>query len=141
MVLQQRGLKSNLVRPIFFQGTEMFNLFKYIKSFFKSFFHEQTLTALSKQRSGRWGTIRKRHIESNPTCAACGGIKKVSVHHCVPLHLDESKELDPNNLISLCEENNCHHAVGHLFSWFSYNPNVREDAAIWLEKVQNRPKR
>ena len=41
----------------------------------------------------------------------------------------------------MCEENNCHRAFGHFYSWFSYNPNVREDAAAWLEKVKNRPKK
>lgn len=114
----------------------MFNIFNYIKSIFAS----QNVDILSK-RSGKWATVRKRHLEAHATCAACGGIKDLSVHHCTPLRLDETKELDPENLITLCEENNCHHCFGHLYSWFSYNPNVREDTAAWLEKIKNRPKR
>lgn len=112
-------------------------------NFIKSLFFRQPdpeLRMLSK-RSGKWTTVRKKYLAENPTCAACGGTKDLSVHHVVPLHLDDTKELDPNNLITLCEENNCHHTFGHLFSWFSYNPKVREDAAAWLEKIKTRPKR
>lgn len=104
----------------------------------KSFFNYPILESLSK-RSGKWGTVRKNHLEKFPTCAACGSSKSLSVHHCIPVHLDESKELDPENLITLCEVNNCHRTFGHLYSWFSYNPTVREDAAKWLEKVKNKP--
>ena len=114
----------------------MFQFINYIRSYLFS----QTIESLGN-RSGQWQTIRKKHLIKSPTCAACGGAKKLSVHHCVPFHLDEAKELDPENLITLCEENNCHRTFGHFYSWFSYNPNVREDAASWLEKVKNRPKK
>jgi hypothetical protein len=114
----------------------MFNIFDYLKSFFT----KNTVEILGK-RSSKWATVRKKHLEINGTCAACGGVKDLSVHHCVPVHLDESKELDPNNLITLCEHNNCHFTFGHLYSWFSHNTNVKEDAAKWLEKVKNRPQK
>jgi hypothetical protein len=46
-------------------------------------------------------------------------------------------ELDPNNLITLCEpdglaakpgHNNCHFHIGHLGNWFNYNRNVDKAA-------------
>lgn len=114
-------------------------MFNFIKSLF--FGQPDPELRLLSKRSGKWQTVRKKHLSENPTCAACGWTKDLSVHHVVPLHLDNEKELDPSNLITLCEENNCHHTFGHLLSWFSYNPNVREDAAAWLEKIKNRPKR
>lgn len=46
-------------------------------------------------------------------------------------------ELDPENLITLCEGPafNCHLFFGHLRNWSSHNPDVREDAAMWREKI------
>jgi 5-methylcytosine-specific restriction protein A len=113
----------------------MMKLFEYVASFFKT----PDVDALGVPRSGRWPNVRKQHLIAKPTCAACGCDRNLQVHHCVPFHLDEEKELDPNNLITLCEEHNCHLIFGHLYNWHSYNINVREDAAAMLKKVQERP--
>lgn len=88
-----------------------------------------------KQRSPHWHTVEKHFLETNPTCAACGGKEKLNVHHCVPFHLDPEKELDPNNLITLCMKmgQECHLLIGHGGSFKAFNENVREDAAEALK--------
>ena len=90
------------------------------------------------QRSSQWPKIRKEHLNSQPCCAACGSCEKPEVHHIVPYHIDPSKELDPNNLITLCDKY-CHFAIGHLMSYHSWNPQVIEDARVYNIKVKNRP--
>ena len=102
------------------------------------------LFAASSQehRSGLWPKVRVHQLQLHPTCAACGSTEHLTVHHVVPFHDDPSKELDEDNLITLCENpsHNCHFIFGHLLNWKSSNPNVREDAARYLKEVQNRPK-
>lgn len=89
-------------------------------------------------RSDRWPTVRKQWLIYNSTCSACGTKIKLQVHHIIPFHLDLEKELDPKNLITLCEPH--HLLIGHLMSWSSWNINVVKDAALWLAKIQQRPK-
>lgn len=85
---------------------------------------------ISAKRSNKWPTVEKHFREAHPTCEACGSKKRLNVHHCMPFHLDSSKELDPTNLITLCmSKNECHLHIGHGGSFKQYNPNVREDAA------------
>lgn len=89
-------------------------------------------------RSSKWSTVRKQHLTNNPKCAACGSDKKIEVHHKIPVHINPDLELDPSNLISLCD-NTCHLIFGHLHNYKSYNKNVVEDCAVYLNKVQTRP--
>ena len=114
-------------------------MFKSLISYIRSIFIEPELDAQELPRSPHWSTVRAEHLKIEPTCAACGGTEGLQVHHCLPFHLDPSKELDQDNLITLCEERNCHYIFGHLYNWHSYNPNVREDAAAILKKVKERP--
>ena len=87
-------------------------------------------------RSPEWPAFRARFIHGKH-CAACGTRKALEAHHKLPL-LFGGAELDDANLIALCRD--CHFTFGHLRSWFSYNPKVEEDCAIYLEKVTNRPR-
>jgi len=95
---------------------------------------------LGAVRSGKWATVRKTHIKASPTCAVCGGTSKITVHHLVPFHIDPSKELDPTNLITLCESWNngvqCHLWFGHLGNYKDINPDVLADTKIWNKKVE-----
>lgn len=103
----------------------------------------QDKAPLSEARSSKWPAIRKRHLELEPWCAICGSSKKLEVHHIVPFHVDRSRELDPKNLITLCESNPkfcCHRIFGHLNNYRSYNPDVRKDAAEWAEKLRKAKK-
>jgi len=86
-------------------------------------------------RSPRWPAARRKHLRSNPSCAACGSRVGVQVHHEKPFHLRPDLELDPGNLISLCEfvgGLECHEMLGHGGNWKKANPNVRVDAAELL---------
>lgn len=89
-------------------------------------------------RSGVWSRVRKEHLENNPNCAACGRNKKIEVHHIKPFHLYPELELNPDNLISLCDDP-CHFVFGHLMNYRSWNENVVEDCKKYYEKIQARP--
>jgi len=80
-------------------------------------------------------------LGQQPVCQACGTEKNLQVHHIVPVHIDPSKELDPGNLITLCElvRHDCHFHLGHLLNWKAYNPTVVEDSKNFKTAVENRP--
>lgn len=92
-------------------------------------------------RSSRWPAVRRAHLEQFPACAACGGTEGVEVHHVRPVHLFPHLELDPTNLLTLCERpgRNCHLVFGHLLSFREgWNARVRADAADYRAKVEKR---
>jgi len=89
-------------------------------------------------RSPKWQTVRKNHLILNPICAACGKFKKLEVHHIVPVHVDPSKELDPDNLMTLCADP-CHILFGHLMDFKSWNSGVNEDCKEYYQKILDRP--
>jgi hypothetical protein len=95
------------------------------------------------KRSDKWPSVRKAHLEKFPSCAVCGGKEKLEVHHIEVFHLNPAKELDPSNLITLCEAKKdglfCHLAVGHLGNFKSFNIDVRRDSAVWNKKIKERP--
>jgi 5-methylcytosine-specific restriction protein A len=94
-------------------------------------------------RSRKWPALQKKHIAEEPTCAACGTSKRLTVHHIRPVHLwPELEEKDSSEqLITLCEtpSHNCHFMFGHLLDWKSYNLNVRDAAAAYLGLLKTRP--
>lgn len=101
------------------------------------------LSFLSKRirfavRSPKWSSVRKQHLLKQPQCQACGKTHKLEVHHIIPVHLDPSKELDLDNLITLCD-NNCHLTFGHLMDYKSWNKDVIQDVANFYNKVKNKP--
>ena len=84
----------------------------------------------SHLRSPQWDRLRDDYIEKYPTCAACGGMESLQVHHRKPFHLHPELELNEGNLISLCMgEHNCHLNIGHGDSFKCYNPDVTTDSA------------
>lgn len=100
----------------------------------------EEIAALSVPRSSKWRKMRNEHLKNNPVCAVCGGSDNVVPHHIVPVHKDPTKELDPSNLISLCEGKtfNCHLFFGHLRKWTKHNPEIVEDAKTWSGKISSR---
>lgn len=96
-----------------------------------------------KKRSSQWPKTRKAHLAAHPNCAVCGGTDKIEVHHIHPFHIHPELELDPKNLISLCESNkggvNCHLHFGHLGNFRSVNEEVVNDSETWNKKIKNRP--
>lgn len=91
---------------------------------------------LAYPRSSKWRKVRLAHLENNPRCAICGSDKNVVPHHIVPVHLDPDRELDPENLISLCESEsfNCHLFFGHLKNWTRCNTDIMKD----VDHIRNR---
>jgi 5-methylcytosine-specific restriction endonuclease McrA len=84
-----------------------------------------------KARSPEWPRVAHEHLSHEPACVVCGHRGKgLQVHHIKPFHLFPELELDPNNLITLCEiRGRTHHLlIGHLDNWESYNKRVREDS-------------
>lgn len=92
-------------------------------------------------RSSHWSSVRTAHIKAHPLCEICGKDKGLNVHHIKPFHIRPELELDPTNLITLCESGgmNCHITFGHLGNFHSFNENVVEDVRVWRTKVQGRP--
>ena len=90
------------------------------------------------KRSSKWRKVRRQFLKKNPRCAVCGSRHRLEVHHIVPFHVDPSKELDPSNLITLCENKkygiNCHLLVGHRGSYRDFNKNIHEDVSL-LKKL------
>lgn len=92
-------------------------------------------------RSSKWPEVRKAHLEIEPTCQVCGCNKKLNVHHIMPFHFDESKELDPDNLITLCQDpkHECHIRFGHFGNYATkYNPNIKVEAPLWLQRFTSK---
>ena len=98
---------------------------------------EDILRCCGQTRDPHWDALAKEWKRLHPTCAACGESREIQVHHKVPFHIDRSKELDFNNLISLCgPTHHCHLIFGHLWYWQKYNEFVEEDAVHQLLRVQ-----
>ena len=81
------------------------------------------------RRSGKWAAVRRRHLTRQPACQWCGGTQDVEVHHIMPFHLHRELELEPRNLVTLCEHGDldCHLRHGHLGNWRSFNPFILHD--------------
>jgi 5-methylcytosine-specific restriction protein A len=101
------------------------------------------ISAPEKTRSSKWPKVRAAHLVNHGECAVCGSLKTLEVHHIVPFSEDPKLELDPKNLITLCECSKggivCHLAIGHLGNYSSHNETVVEDAKIWNTKIKTRP--
>ena len=88
-------------------------------------------------RSSHWPTVRKHHLAGSPECAVCGSRKSLQVHHKRPFHLHPELELDPTNLVTLCESGtNCHLNYGHAGDFRGVNPDVEQDVASWKAKFE-----
>ena len=93
-----------------------------------------TANLFGAPRSGQWPRVRREHLEREPVCQACGRSKSLEVHHVVPVHVDETKQLDPANLLTLCADP-CHFVHGHLMGWSRVNPSVRADCTRYRDAV------
>jgi hypothetical protein len=79
----------------------------------------------SADRSGQWRTFRNNLVK-NAKCAICGSSKNLQAHHKKPFKDFPELELDPDNIVILCENpnRNCHFVFGHLFNWSHYNDDI-----------------
>lgn len=88
-------------------------------------------------RSSRWPKVSDMFLEDR-SCTVCGGKEKLVAHHILPYHLYPDLELEPSNLMPLCQSGkygiNCHLWFGHLGNWRRYNESACADAALWYRK-------
>lgn len=88
-------------------------------------------------RSPLWAKLREKFIADNSSCMACGQRDDLSVHHIRPFHLFPELELEPTNLVTLCEKGpgsiNCHLVIGHGGNWSRYNLSVVQFARTFFE--------
>lgn len=92
------------------------------------------LHGVTKARSPHWPSVRRAFLQQFPTCAACGSVEHLNVHHVEPFHVAPALELEPKNLITLCEgPEKCHLRIGHDGDWRLWNPCVRAQAARLLK--------
>jgi len=94
---------------------------------------------LDAKRSSQWAKVRKQHLIDHPACAGCGETTKVEVHHIKPFHLHPEDELNPDNLITLCENASygiiCHLNIGHSGNYKHCNEDVVKDAAEMFARL------
>lgn len=97
---------------------------------------------IDTKRSPEWPKARANHLTIQPFCQACGGRSKLEVHHIIPFHIRPDLELDPENLITLCEGGkygiNCHLFVGHKGDYSDYNSSVKDLAGFLFAYISKR---
>lgn len=110
----------------------MLKYFKYISDILKK--------KPAKLRSSEWRKVRNDHLKIEPICQWCGGKRKLEVHHIEPFHENVSRELDPTNLITLCEAKGlmCHLHKGHNGNFRDINANIREDCFNHQKELKNK---
>lgn len=90
------------------------------------------------RRSSGWSKVRNAFLKGR-RCAVCGGKKSLVAHHKIPFHLAPDLELDPDNLIPLCEAKrfgiNCHLLIGHVGNFARCNPIVDADVSYWHQRI------
>ena len=102
--------------------------------------------ANGSERSGKWSAVERAQLASHPNCQRCGRTPeqcekadmKLQVHHKRPFHAHPELELDPDNLITLCDE--CHGTDAHLDRHYkSWNPLIEQEAKLHRAMVEARP--
>jgi hypothetical protein len=91
-----------------------------------------------RPRSSKWRGIRAFHLKYNQACVVCGEARYVEVHHILPVHVAPESELDPDNLVTLCDDRAASHhfQIGHGGNWMYWNMIVRDDAKYLAEMYQ-----
>jgi len=90
------------------------------------------------KRSPKWPALQKLHLKKQPVCQVCGGKKELNAHHKKPFNDYPELELDPNNLITLCNARRCHITFGHGGDFRAWNPNVDQDVIHARQMIASR---
>lgn len=88
-------------------------------------------------RSWKWPAVRAEHLRLHPGCEVCGHKEFVEVHHYIPVHVDSSLELSPDNLVTLCghlSKYDHHLWYAHLGDWKCENRDLRK----WIKAIKER---
>lgn len=92
----------------------------------------------AKPRSPQWPAVEKAHLAREPVCQVCGGQHGLNVHHKKPFHLFPELELEPSNLITLCNAKRCHITFGHGGDFQAWNPGVVSDVMDAHRMIEQR---
>lgn len=77
---------------------------------------------------------QRKHVQLNPSCAACGSTSGIQGHHIKPFNKFPELAASPNNFVSMCETGiECHLHVAHGGNFKFYNPDVLNDAAAFRQ--------
>ena len=90
-------------------------------------------------RSPKWPEVMHAFRAEHPNCVICGkggNDQEINIHHVRPYHLFPELELDPSNLITLCNHSLHHLWFGHYGNFrLGYNLAIREDALEFAAKM------
>lgn len=86
-----------------------------------------------RKREPDWIRVREDHLANQAECVACGNANNLTVHHIKPVSLAPHLELEPSNLLTLCERH--HLEIGHHGDWRVVNPNVVAEALEHRKKL------
>ena len=117
------------------------SIFSHLLSYWQN---RESLKLGGVPRSPLWRMFRQKQIIlRGGKCELCGGTELLELHHIEPFHKNPVRELDPTNVMILCESGKngivCHRGFGHLGNYQSININVEADVREWRLKIQNRP--
>ena len=93
-----------------------------------------------RERSPKWDETRDAFLKTHSICAVCGSKDNLNVHHIFPFHYCVDSEinrpdleLDPRNLITLCETKGYGHhlLIGHFDEYKSANLRVKTNATLF----------
>ena len=113
-------------------------LLEFLVSLLHKWQTRESLKTLGATRSPQWNKVRYEFLQGK-VCSVCGRKDNLIAHHKKPFHLFPGEELNPNNLIPLCERPtilNCHLTFGHYGNFKRFNPNIEEEAKEWRKKLQ-----
>ena len=89
-------------------------------------------------RSGQWRRVQQEHLAKEPTCRVCGGKEDLNVHHLRPFEYFPELELEPKNLITLCNAKRCHITFGHGGDFHAWNPHCISDVTLANQMYRER---
>ncbi len=112
-------------------------MIKTVKHIYNIFLAKTRDMHFSIKRSSKWPKLEKEFLIKNPKCAACGSTKRLNVHHIIPFHLDKERELDINNLITLCmSKNECHLRLAHGSLFRAWVPDIK----LYIKQIKSKEK-
>jgi len=83
------------------------------------------ITSVSLPTQWEMTKSKRAYLKEHSECAICGYMKKLEVHHIIPVHKDPLLACDPDNFITLCRD--CHFTFGHYHNFRKYwNPTIKD---------------
>jgi 5-methylcytosine-specific restriction protein A len=91
-------------------------------------------------RDPRWKPFRNNYLV-NKRCAICDSTENLELHHKKSFHDHPELELDPGNVVALCENpsRNCHFVFGHLMNWRLVNDDI-DNTIMYFQLLRKKAK-